>query len=558
MAIGIAKFPGLNEIRSADFTFSGHGTTPSSCVIEVVPQATPPATVGTLRFQFGSTVIEWGKCLLDIASFSRNASGLVWKLRILDRRWQWREKTVTGSYNLRNQDETIDTTTEKTPHQLAKILLDALGEVGYDVTALPLAPRPMVQWEFASAAQELDSLCDMFGCRAVMGLNGRVKICVLGVGADLPDLPTTMDVSGSINPPEIPDILRVVFGPTRVQLVLTTEAVGLDTDKKTKPINDLTYKPAAGWGRADLGKFLGIANPAPTSAGRADESPRALALRTVFRWYRVDGVLGNTTIRFLKRLLGTYFDFKFDRMNQLLPLLSDLVEVDAVTKKNLEPFVQGTFALMDGRWGQSNDWQHYKRPFSLIADKGIVDFNDYVFKWTTAGAASAYLPADIYLTCSVNIKHHTSMAVHRIIRDKTTGAASGMGAKVLREEDVAGTVVVNYKANGEPDDTTTNISDINQEADYHLSAAMAEYQLKAAADQSYAGLVPIGCDGAIQQVTYTVQQGAGCTTRASRNNEYHLYRPNYKQRRDVRQVQANNIALLKASHRQANRQLRGY
>lgn len=563
MAIGLIHYPGIVHARSANFTFSAHGTSPSSAIIEITPQAVAPATTGNLRFTFGDVFVEFGGCHLDMSSFTRNSQGLIVSLRILDRRWRWREKTISGSYNLRNPDETIDTDTEKTPHQLAGFLLDALGEVGYDVTALPLAPRPLVQWDFASAAAELDSLCDMFGCRVVTQLNGRVKICVLGVGADLPALPQRiMDVSGSIDPPEIPDVLRVVFGPTRVQLVFTAEAVGMDTDKRVKSIDDLSYKPAAGWGRADLGRFNGLDHPAPTAGGETEESPRSLALRTLFRWYRIDGLLDTavnmSTDKFLRQLLGSQFDFSFNSMKQFLPLLSDLVDADPVTKKNLEPFVQGTFALLDGIWSNSESWAHYKRPFSIQNDTGIIDFSDYCFKWATAGSPSNYQPADIYLNASVNIKHHTSMVVHRVLRDKATGANSGMGAKVYREEDVAGAIRLNYNASGKAISADTNVAALNQEADYHLKAAMAEFQVKAAGDQSYAGLVPINCDGAIQQVTYTVQQGGGCTTRASRNSEYHLHRPTYQQRRDIRQVQANNVALLRASIRQGNRQLRGY
>lgn len=568
MAIGLIHYPGIVHARSANFTFSAHGTSPSSAIIEITPQAVAPATTGNLRFTFGDVFVEFGGCHLDMSSFTRNSQGLIVSLRILDRRWRWREKTISGSYNLRNPDETIDTDTEKTPHQLAGFLLDALGEVGYDVTALPLAPRPMVQWDFASAAAELDSLCDMFGCRVVTQLNGRVKICVLGVGADLPALPQRiMDVSGSIDPPEIPDVLRVVFGPTRVQLVFTTEAIGEDTDKQTYLINELSYMPSGGWGTIDLGHFQGIPGPtiADMQAGRQDDSPRALAKKSVFRWYRINGLLGGaSTERFLKRVLGPEFDFKIgtyatNPMKQFLPLLSDLVDIDPDTKNSLAPFVQGKFAKLDGIWTNSDHWEMYRRGFSIEADKGIIEFSDFCFRWESDSTPSDYVPADIYLNASVNIKHHTSMVVHRVLRDKATGANSGMGAKVYREEDVAGTVRLNYSDITETvTSATTNIAALNQEADYHLKAAMAEFQVKAAVDQSYAGLVPINCDGAIQQVTYTVQQGGGCTTRASRNSEYHLHRPTYQQRRDIRQVQANNVALLRASIRQGNRQLRGY
>ena len=553
MPLAIATYPGITQIRSANFTFSAHGTVPSACVVQIYPQKDLPAAVGTLLFSYGGIEVPFPLCKVNTASFTRNDQGQIWSFQIIDRRWRWAEHTISGAYNLRKDDESLDTATEMTPQELAKLLFGKLGETGADVTALPNETRPLVQWDYANVAHELDSLCDSLGCRVVTGLDNQVRICKLGAGAELPDLPIIADDSGSVDPPEVPDFLRVVFGPTRVQAIFAMEAVGLDTNGRIKPINSLSYKPAAGWGQIDLGEFRGLSSVDPTGPGGADNSPRALAKRTVFRWYRVLGMLDSKFDRKIRPKLSAEFNFTFNDFTQFLPLLPDLLDVDSATGKANEPFVQGTFAKLDGLWNNSTTWERYKQPFSINADKGIVDFSNYTFKWATAGTSSNLTEATLYLNAAFSVKHHKTREIHHVYRQLSLGGNNGTGAKVLKSEDVSGTLRANYDSSGRITTFTDNSRALNDEADFMLKAAAAEFQLKATHDRTYRGIVPIQPDGAIQQITFACVQGQGPTTRASRNNEYHLSVPSYKERQRIGRQRARVVEQQAAALRRQAR-----
>lgn len=549
MAIGLASFPGIAQIIRCSYTLS-HGITPGAFVLEIAPQAMFPTHIGPMVLTFGAIAITFPNCRVNFVSFSRNSRGLVWSLQIFDRRWKWAWRTISGRYNLRLDDENLDTTTEKTPQQLATLLLQTLGESAFDVSQLSNGTRPIVQWDNENAAQALATLCDSLGCHVVMQLNGTVKICQVGAGATLPNLPELMDDAGTLDPAEVPDYLRIMFAPTRIQAMFLLEAVGLDTDGKIKLLDDLSYKPANGWGREAAGFFSGVANsPAAVQSGQLDKNPRTLALRTVFKWYRIKEVHDSTWVEKVRPQLGQvgaeFSDFNLTTKDQFLPLLPDLIDIDATTKKNAKPFVQGVFSTRGegGPWRNSADWTNYRRPINLLQDKGIVEFQDYVYKWINPGVApvagqASIQAATLYLSASFHLQHHLTRSTHRHYREIQLGPINGTGAKVVKEEDLGATVRTNYNAGGAVQDFTTNYAALDPQAVLALSAALTEFQLTTPQDKTYAGLVPLNPDGAIFQVTWTMEESRGCTTRASRNNEWNYNLPSYKERRVLERLRS--------------------
>ena len=67
-------------------------------------------------------------------------------------------------------------------------------------------------------------------------------------------------------------------------------------------------------------------------------------------------------------------------------------------------------------------------------------------------------------------------------------------------------------------------------ANYYLQGMVAQYRQLTALVVEYNGLVPIDCDGIIQQVTWQLSLG-GFTTTASANNEHNIYVPPFPERR---------------------------
>ena len=60
--------------------------------------------------------------------------------------------------------------------------------------------------------------------------------------------------------------------------------------------------------------------------------------------------------------------------------------------------------------------------------------------------------------------------------------------------------------------TSDNSNAVNQAASDYLTAVAQEYEAPASLDVPYVGLVPIQVDGAIRQVTYSIQSGEGGKT----------------------------------------------
>ena len=291
---GICTFPGIQQVVSGEISFA-MGITPSSATLTIAPQQNLVDQVGTLSFFDGQTEIDWPNCKVDTNSFERTSAGFIWRLTIYDRRWMWQATggggVVTQGINFRTEDGDLIKDTEKSLQDAAKVCLDALGETGYDVSALPTDERPELIWDAAVPAQCLEDMCEQFGYRVVLGLDNNVKICKVGVGADLPITPDIMTNSMSIKLPAMPDTLAVVTAQDRFQVDLALEAVGIENDTygTLKPIGDLSYMPSDGWGDTDVCGFEDVYDFIYQKYSSIDRARKCqnLAKKSVFRYYRV-------------------------------------------------------------------------------------------------------------------------------------------------------------------------------------------------------------------------------------------------------------------------------
>jgi hypothetical protein len=527
---GLAYFPGVNQVFSAEMSV-GHGISPSVCTLEIAPQSSPLAEGGTLQFAYGSVSLAWPDCRIDKGSVRRNASGEVWQFSVFDRRWKWSFGTISGVYNLRDSEGTIKTSTEKTPQQLATLCLQAMGETGYSVADLPNDTRPEVRWEDEVPAEALAKLCEVLSCRVVLKVaTNAVRICQLGVGASLPS-GGVLQIDATADPPEIPDKLGVVCGPTRYQLDLELEAVGLDTDGKVKPVDDLSYKPAAGWLNSDIHGFGGVT---------ATRNARELAKQTVFRWYRVTCSLTSPIL--MPDPEANITD------PELIELESDQVET-AVEDGEKKPKP----AIVYGVWrGGADDLKNhtttfdpsnttdgeYNRSFSFDAKRKLVKFSEAIYRnaddtlpSSTPSKVVIALPF-LRLRCAARVKDPTTRAFLRYSRERSTGASYGTKTRFDRHKEMSLGVIATYNASFAVTGSTSNETDLEAEADYYLDAMAAEYQVTTPETRQYIGLLAGDLDGAIQQVTWSVGP-SGATTTVSRNNEQADIRIDYKERRRI-------------------------
>lgn len=527
---GLFDFPGIELILRGTFTLS-HGISPSVATIEVVPQAGLPAAGGTLLITFGGTVLAFPGCRINSLSQRRSSAGTVWTLQIFDRRWRWAFGELSGLYNVRLADGRIDPALERTPQQLAALCLSAMGEANFSVAELPNDARPEVDWIAANPAQELAHLCEAFGCRVVLGLDNRVSLRRVGVGAGLP-VEDGMTENLGIDPPERPDALKLITGPTRFQSAFVLEAVGQDTQARQnaiKLIQDLSYNPGgagnpSGWEHVYPHSMPGVV---------ASEEARKLALKTVYKWYRIKEQLGRPG-----RLDPPGFPGSVVRLDQLLPISDELVQTRPGpngTQASRDAVVRGsfyeTFRNPPSFQNTAGD-EVYNGSYTIDGERGIVVFDQPVYRYFSSGA---YLPAVLLLECSYGVKHRESRQVFRHgFERRLPGNVYGTGPQILRREEIVRTVRAEYDRldpmRARVTRVVDNLPEISLQADHYLNAAQSEYQLSHSADMEYAGIIPINPDGAIQQVSWSVGPH-GATTRASRNSEFALYVPGYEERR---------------------------
>jgi hypothetical protein len=533
---GLAYFPGIQQIRRASFTLS-QGITPSSALIEIVPQSNIIAEIGTLTFSFGPLLLQFRDCRVNTASIRRTqGQGSVLSFQVRDRRWKWRYGKIIGRYNVRKRDETIDSQTEKTPQQLATLLLQAMNESRFDVSALPNRSRPEVSWDYDNPATELDKLVNSLGCRIVLGLDNRIRIRRVGIGRDLPGQDQMREGYG-VMIPQRPDSLKLVGGPTRYQYKVLLEAVGEETDGSIKPIDDLSYKPSDGWEDVHHEDFHDI----------ADNEKRQLALKTVYRLYRIkqQANLAGGGRNALNPPGYTGPDIL--KLKQLLPISSKLLDTFIVTHSETgeteeaerDAFVEGDYYdnVSNNILRDANvTGLKYPGSFSIDEDSGIVRFGRPVFKFNSDDQV---VPATLYLTTISKIENATTRQLERYTRERRLpGQSQGTGPRILHQEEIVQWVKASYdRLTNVVQNVTSNINlDLNTQADYVLDAAQQELLQPESKELAYAGLKAIEPDGAIQQVSWQIGPG-GATTQASLNSEFDFAVPSYKERQRQEFVQ---------------------
>lgn len=290
-----AFFGGLEVQVSFSMTRS-HGTAPDIGQLVWRSGTTlPSSAVGDLVMKNdATTIVTFKNCALrNPAEKFGQTRDVVYQ--ILDRRWKWKTPTVFGQWNVRDEKNLLVAGTEKNPQQLATLLLIALGETGYDVSALPtdVELAPSVVWHYTPAAIELDKLCAMLGCTVNLLNNDTVKIITENTGTEPDNTGLTQPVETGLIINPAPDYITCYGGDTMFDSWLTLEAIGRDEDGTYKPIDMLSYTPYGSWSaNGDPAHGYDTTIRGPLDGVIPDERIDKiveLANRTVFRLYRING-----------------------------------------------------------------------------------------------------------------------------------------------------------------------------------------------------------------------------------------------------------------------------
>lgn len=533
------------------------GVTPSLAVIRFRLSYTYNQ-IGSLLLTDSVTQREFRNCRLLRAVIQPGQGGARWReLQIYDRRWAWAEQYggVYGAYNLDTRS-LGDPRNRKTARELATLLCEAMGETGYDVSAMPSTVYPRVDWFGQNPASELEQLAKLYRCFITLTPQDTLLICREGLGETPSNDPRQMDFTYSEELPVIPKALCFEGADLLCQHDLKLAPVGMETTGASKgrliPIDNLSYTPSGGWAKQKPDNFQKV----------ADLNDRAMAKQYIWRYYQITGPiqLPIPTDDFLPRNGSGKVDpstpkaVKADFLIaagdewRLLPLEEDQLQCfkDAVTNEALKPQVIGYFAT--GGPGINNyttlpaEATNYDVPiasvplpkashgllygdsFEVDSERGLVVFTNPVYRWSkTADAVddSAYLPARIRLRCAFPVRAKANAGKLTSQYWQSPGSPVSVGiVKKVRNSELGfeyGLKTVNDAAA-----LTSNASDFLVLASGVLQQEMATYAISRGYSSPWKGFIfDKKLDGVIRSIVWDVSDdGQGTTT-----IDYNMERP---------------------------------
>ena len=265
------------------------GVTPSQGVFRFPLRASFTQIV-TMTLTDGFVTSTWPNCRVIRSVVTSGGSGGRWReVTIHDRRWAWADgyAAVYGQYNRSNAAS--GQTNQKSARELAEILLQAMGQQRYDVTALPtFLPGPSVDWDAANPASELQILCETHGCIVTLSPNNAVVIYAEGYGQYPRSDNRQMDFTQALEAAIVPQALVFEGGFTQIEHDIPLVPVGLEITGPNSGqfvgIEELSYRALLtnpkGWGAENAANFNGL---------QANVEAQQAAQKHIWRTYRISG-----------------------------------------------------------------------------------------------------------------------------------------------------------------------------------------------------------------------------------------------------------------------------
>lgn len=517
---------------------TGWGTSPATLTLVAPPEAFDRVTrqVNDLTISQGENEMTFHDCLtVGIEEAEPNDAGLV-KIILHDARWRWQFGTIDGDYNVVKDDGTL--LREKSPRDLAQLLSGAMGQGLMDVRGLPNSGRPRKAWRSASPAAELDQLCNEYGCVVVFnGHKNKASICKVGVGAPIPQQPVVSESRG-LSIPAWPS--RVVIDTAAVLFqapLLFFEAVGMDTDGKIKPIDQLAYKPAAGWAQTDPAFFIGIDTVYQSEGGTA--YARDLAINTVYKWYRLTGLAAPGRWSPSALLLEPNRPRSKDDIG---PFLGTRLERDEATNTRL-PIVAVCEHYND-RENFANQPPGSKVKFGATINESTkcIEFAEPLFKFDEA--TEAYSPAEPVVYAAFAVSSEGIPVRYKLT--KQLGRNFGAGARVEVHDEIVREIIEAAPFNGPGKD---NKAEVDKECQAFLDAIVQTFREFDTANPTLGYLVTdLECDGILRAIQWSASSTSPVQTQLAYNGELNEFMPDL---RDTPAMRAKRVAEAAARQRAA-------
>jgi hypothetical protein len=512
------SFPGVSYPVELIYTQT-LGFQPDVLLMRSLPQAGVIPIEGTATLTWGATTVTLPNCVVDLGSVNLTQDGRFLLFKTFDRRERWkRAAPISGEYNTIRTGAFL-AARQRTFRQLGTLLMTALGEPGADVTALPTNVYPTVSWQCEDVIKAAQTLFEENGYSVALGFGAEVVTVVqLGTGAALS---TTDKFVGSdtLDPRLKPRYIRNCFEPSVAQVRLKLEAVGLDTDSVWRTIDTLSFTPAGGW-----------AASAPYSLPNVDSLE---ANGYVRRAYRVMGFADGTL--FPPDGSGALSDIA-----DILPIQNRMLTPESIRPTpSYRPFkVYGRYYKEEDETGEppipggadnAIGAEVIGRRMSFDGENGLVVFEEPIW-YVDAGAYSA---ANLWLECTIQVRHATNFAWKAYEYDKEVSATS-VGYHTIRHQQRAETIFT-YDSSHVVTGSSNNQATLNALGDAWAVVAAAAYATAASQHVVYcAPQLALRCDGAILQVQHILTCGelghAVNRTTASRHFEFDRGIPSKMQR----------------------------
>lgn len=534
------SYPGLSNIFDVAVD-SSVGIEPVSARVSCVnPSAQNPSADGTLVIGDGTTTVNLTGCAVVRSEYSPDGSYVSFTLH--DRRRKWKEGHIDGAYNTRPNGDESTIENEKTPQQLAELLLDAMGETGYDASALPSDPRPEVEWKADTPARELAALCDLLGFVIGSDSNDNVVLAAAGSGA-APSINSNFldSATTSYNQEPPPELLRMACGPTQYQMEFTLEPVGIEHTGEIKLIHELSYAPNPAntkhGGFGDQGDyFLDItsSNNGPNGEIIKDSD---LAQQSVFKYYRIKELVGGTGPNNLNpHGWSTHFPSNdITSIKAFLPIYNKLNEFTtfAGSKVQKSAYCYGAFEDHRADFGLHVISDKVPWGFSVDGKKGLVIFSERVYQQQGSRSANDVqvdggaglnpgdrFAANINIICLCEIDHPILNSKFYYALSRPTGVSGGPPVVTnIRDE-----VKLRYNHFGQ----TSNKTAVDVELNYYLDQMADQYVQLPGRVEVYDGFHGVEKNGLVQSVSWSGGSNKPMQTRIGYNQQANPYRPDFK------------------------------
>jgi hypothetical protein len=391
-------------------------------------------------------------------------------------------------------------------------ILNWMGEASINVAAVDATLYPEVNEISAHPLSILNQLLDEFGYEITLGFGSdAVTVCQKNVGAYLPTAGVRM-TSTSFDPPTPPYAIRTMFGPSRLQARLKMVAIALDTDGEWKSLDDLSYKPQAGWEVIAPGGFVEVGE-------EHSEEAMKLARKTVYRYYRIDKFADNTLM--VPQDAGTV-----NHITQVLPLIKGLFPEKTSDGSSVRPdeVLYGEVAKVihdpaPAGTGNTEKGDRLDLEFVLSHEQGVMFFEEHVYKIVDG----EIYPAELWLECVMQVRgnEHWQYAVYS---KDTVLNPTGIGYHTVSLPEISNQSRIDYDA----DHGITGQVNKEDMLDDLAATAAAIHSSTYTAESSQSSWYSypqfqLRVDGAINQVTHVISDTQGHYSVASRNMSHDVY-----------------------------------